>query len=175
MAPVEIVAEESLVALLVADLPLHRVGRARGRGRWHDITADSVLDALEAAGPHALVLARPGAADAGAVAVPSLARTMGREVVRLPDERAAAAWTVGVGAQAPDADRAGLTRALQVLAGFGGRALGHTEGGSLRPALVVRWARRAWRPCPRCVGGGMPGCPCGRCGAHLPTAIGATT
>lgn len=171
--PVDIVAEESLATLIGAGPPVHRVGRVRSRGRWRDITADAVLDALEAAGPLALVLARPGAADAGAVAVPSLARTTGREVVRLPGDRVGAAWMVAIGARAADDDRAGLVRALQVLAGIGGGASTHLRDGSLNPALLVRWARRAWHPCARCVGGGLPGCPCGRCGARLGTVAGA--
>jgi len=171
--PVEIVAEESLATLLDADLPMHRVGRLRSRGRWRDITADAVLDAFEAAGPRALVLARPAAADAGAVAVPSLARTTGREVVRLPGDRVSAAWTVAIGARVAHDDRAGLVRALQVLAGIGGGPPTHLRDGSLNPTLLVRWSRRAWRPCGRCTGGGLPGCSCGRCGTLLGAVAGA--
>lgn len=171
--PVEIVAEESLATLFGADLPVHRVGRVRSRGRWRDITADAVLDALEAAGPLALVLARTGAADAGAVAVPSLARTTGREVVRLPGDRVGAAWTVAIGARVSNDDRAGLVRALQVLAGIGGGASPHLRDGLLNPVMLVRWARRAWRPCARCPGGGLPGCCCGRCGARVGAVVGA--
>ena len=171
--PVEIVVEESLATLLGAAPPVHRVGRMRSRGRWRDITADAVLDALDAAGPRALVLARPGVADAGAIAVPSIARTTGREVVRLPGGLTGAAWTVAIGARVAHDDRAALIRVLQVLAGIGGAASTHMRDGLLNPAVLVRWAQRAWHPCVRCAGGGLPGCPCGRCGAPLAIAAGA--
>jgi hypothetical protein len=146
--------------------------RARRRG-WRPLAPDDVVAALESAGGSALVLARAPAADPGAAALPGLARVMGREVVRLPDDAAAAAWAVAVAvAWPPDA---GLARRLQVLVGAagGGTALPRRRVGeslsvpAVRPPVLARWAGCVWRPCARCGGGGLPGASCGRCGAGL--------
>jgi hypothetical protein len=151
----------------------------RGRGRA-DLAADAVVDALERAGPGAVVLARSPAADLGARALPALAAVMGREVVRLPDDGDAAAWVVAMAA-ALDATTAPARR-LQVLVGAATASAaalprrplgaGTARMPALRPGVLARWAGCVWRPCPRCGGGGLPGARCGRCGAGL--AAGAT-
>lgn len=135
------------------------VPRPRRRdGSWDPLRADDAVEALERAGSAAVVLVRPASADPGAVPLAALARMLGREVVRLPDADDLAAWVVGV-AIAGGAD---LT-ALQALAGAAGPRLRR-----LRPPVLLRWGRCAWRPCPRCPGGGVPGAGCGRCGSAVP-------
>jgi hypothetical protein len=146
----------------------------RGRGRA-PLDPDAVVDALERAGPSALVLARSPAADPGAGVLPALAAVMGREVVRLPDALEAAAWVVAVaGRLAPGP---GLARRLQVLVGAAAcpvlprRPVGEgAEVPAVRPRVLARWAGCVWRPCARCAGGGLPGASCGRCGAGLVAA-----
>jgi len=172
-----IVAEESVTRLIAAPAPerLVTVPRPRGRGRrgWAPLHADGVIDALDLAGPGAVVLARGCAADPGAALLPSLGRTMGHDVVRLPDDSAAAAWALGV-ALHPDFPCDPAISRLEALVGVassGGplprRAIG--AGGpsvpALRPEVLSRWAGCAWRACARCSGGGPVGGSCGRCGA----------
>lgn len=149
-----------------------RARRGRGRG-WADVEADHVVDALEAAGPAAVVLARGPHADPGAAVLGALARIMGRAVVRLPGDRCRAAWVLAVAAH-PDFDRDGLLRRLEALAGAATcaaplprRAIGD-DGPvvpALRPRVLSRWAGCAWQACAHCAGGGPAGGRCGRCGA----------
>lgn len=168
----EVVAEASLIARLAEpDLPgLRPVGRERRRGRWADLDAESTAEAVGAAGAGSLVVARPPAADPGAVAVWVLARAMGREVLRLPHAEGPAAWVVGCASRLwpAAADRVATLRALQVLSGAA--SAGHCGPGAAIPAAppaLTRWARRMWRQCNRCAGGGLPGAPCGCCGGAL--------
>jgi hypothetical protein len=152
--------------------------RARGRG-WAALSPDAVIAALDAAGPEAVVLARAPSADPGARALPGLARVMGREVVRLPDDVDAAAWAVGMAVAWGHGPA--LARRLQVLVGTagGGTALPRRRLGeralmpAVRPRVLARWAGCVWRPCGRCGGGGLPGAPCGRCGVAVAAAAGA--
>ncbi len=173
-----LVVEEGLAAALggppldgMVVVPRRRARRGAG---WADLDPDQVVEALERAGPDAVVLARPAADDPGARALSALAGVMGREVVRLPGEADAAAWVVAMaGRLAPLA--AGPARRLQVLAGAASAPVlprrpvgaGSVRMPALRPGVLARWAGCAWRPCGRCAGGGLPGGPCGRCGAGL--------
>ncbi len=149
------------------------VPRPRGRRGWADLDPEAVVDALDRAGLGAVVLARTALADPGARALPALAEIMGREVVRLPADRDAAAWVVAVaGTRAAGADPA---RLLQVLVSAAASPVlprrpvgaGPARMPALRPGVLARWAGCAWRPCGRCAGGGLPGGACGRCGAGL--------
>lgn len=165
----EVVAEASLVARLAErDLPgLRIVERGRRRGRWADLDAESTAEAVGAAGAGSLVAARAPAADPGAVAVWVLARAMGRDVLRLPSAEGPAAWVVGCASRLwpAAADRVATLRALHVLSGAA--SAGQCGPGAATPAgplALTRWARRVWRPCGRCAGGGLPGAPCGCCG-----------
>jgi hypothetical protein len=150
------------------------VPRTRRRRGWADLDPDAVVDALDRAGPGAVVLARTPLADAGARALPALARIMGREVVRLPAEGEAAAWVVAV-AGTLSAAGADPSRRLQVLVGAAAApalprrpvGAGPARMPALRHGVLARWAGCAWRPCARCAGGGLPGAVCGRCGAGL--------
>jgi hypothetical protein len=168
-----VIAEQSLIARLAdRDLPgLHIVERGRRRGRWADLDPDAAAEAVAGAGAGALVLARPPAADPGAESVWVLARSMGRDVLRLPHAEAPAAWVVGCASRIwpTSVDRETALRALQVLVGaaVAGRC-GPGMDGPAGPRALTRCAARAWRRCARCPGGGLPGAPCGRCGASVP-------
>ena len=172
-----LVAEEGVAGPVAPRHPQRLVVVRRGRrrgGGWDDLAAYAVADALEAAGPDAVVLARGAEADPGAIALPGLARLLGHRVVRLPAHAAAAAWVVAV-ALHPDFTDDASARRLEALAGApgaGGARLPHRRVGDdgpevpvLRPGALARWAGCAWRACPRCSGGGPPGGRCGRCGA----------
>jgi hypothetical protein len=177
-----VVAEEGLAAAVggpsldgVVVVPRPRRPRRRG---WADLDPDAVVEALERAGPDAVVLARAAADDPGARALPALAAIMGREVVRLPADADAAAWvvamagTLGPGGVEP-------ARSLQVLVSAAAApalprrpvGAGDARMPALRPGVLARWAACVWRPCGRCGGGGLPGAPCGRCGAGLGPAV----
>jgi hypothetical protein len=170
---------------LVAEEGLARavVGRPGGRAlavvprppsrRSHGVAAlraDDVVETIEAAGPGAVVLARGPGSDPAAAALPALGRMMGADVVLLPSDPTAAAWTLGV-ALRHDLDDVLLTRRLEGLASAAASLWSPTGAApALRAAVLARWAGRAWRPCRACSGGGLPEGPCGRCGAHLATA-----
>lgn len=159
-----VVAEEGLAAAIGGPPPpaLVVVARPAGRRGRADLDADDVLDALDRAGPGAVVLARTPAADRGARLLPALAALVGREVVRLPDDAGAAARIVAIAvAVAPPPNAP--ARHLQALAGA-------PPLPALRPGVLARWARCAWRPCDRCGGGGLPGASCGRCGSGVAAA-----
>ena len=133
---------------------------ATGRGRrTGPPPADAAVAAVAAAGPGAIALA-PAGSPLGPVA-----RLMGADVVALPRDAHAAAWVVGVALCAGALDEVGVLRRLEGLAsaaGAGGASLART-----RPAVLLRWAGWAWRRCAACAGGGVPGGPCGRCGARV--------
>lgn len=146
--------------------------RRRRGDRWAPLAPDAVVEVLDAAGGDALVLARGLAADPAAASLPVLARVMGREVVRLPDNADAAAWVLAV-ALTWEPGEGDVAHQLQVLVGAarGARALPRRELGgrtvcipAVRPRVLARWAGCVWRPCGHCGGGGLPGAPCGRCG-----------
>ncbi len=176
MAATIIVAERSLVcrvAGLEASGRVVTVPRERRRGRWSPLVADEVVDALEAAGPGAVVLARPVAVDIDAAALPGLARVLGREVVQLPADGDRAAWVIAVAVHVEAGDTADTVRTLQSVAGLAAAARQGQDGylpAGARPGLVLRWARRSWRPCAHCGGGGCAGTPCGRCGGPIAVA-----
>ena len=155
-------AAVALAAGLVEGAPsLTVVAAAAERGGRRAATppADAAVAAVDAAGPGAVVLA-PAGSPLGPVA-----RLMGADVVALPRDHRAAAWVVGVALRAGDGDADGLLRRLEGLAsaaGAGGASLART-----RPAVLLRWAGWAWRRCGACAGGGVPGGPCGRCGARV--------
>ena len=134
------------------------------------LRADDVVETIEAAGPGAVVLARGPEADPAAAALPALGRMMGADVILLPSDPTAAAWTLGV-ALRHDVDDVLLTRRLEGIASAAASLWNPTRTApALRAAVLIRWAGRAWRPCRTCPGGGLPGGPCARCGAHLATA-----
>jgi hypothetical protein len=177
-----IVVEEGLALAVAAPrgervVIVPRPSRRRGGGP-DGLDPDAVVEALERAGPGAIVLARPPAADPGARALPALAAVMGREVVRLPEDAEAAAWVVAVAAVL-DRGAGATARRLQVLVGTAAAApalprrpvgAGAARMPALRPGVLARWAGCVWRPCARCGGGGLPGAACGRCGAGLAAA-----
>jgi len=151
------------------------VPRPRGRGRRsRDAQAEACSEALAAVPPPALVLARSSVADPGARRLRELAALRGHRVLRLPDDAEDAAWVAGLALRLAELGEPSLVRVLEVAAGIGGRTPG-VPGASasppiIRPRAIARWARAAWRPCPRCDGGGAAGGACGRCGAELPGA-----
>lgn len=172
-----VVAERSLVcrvAGLEASGRVLTVPRGRDRGRWAPLSADEVVDTLAAAGSGAVVLARPAAVDPDAAALPGLAQILGNEIVRLPADPGRAAWVVGMAAHLDPDDGPGVIRALQAVSGLAeveGRPGGGPEEAAVapavRPAVLLRWARRAWRPCADCGGGGYATAACGRCGGPI--------
>lgn len=172
-AALTVVAERSLVdrvAGLEACGHVCSVPRERHRGRWAPLAADAVVDVLEAAGQGAVVLARPAAADPDTCALPGLARIMRREVVLLPASIDRAAWVLAMAAHLEGGDRDGGLRALQALAGMAAVRPETAASPTPRPAVLLRWALRGWRPCRRCGGGGHAGALCGRCGTHIEPA-----
>ena len=147
---------------------------AWSRGGWRPLDPDVVLDHLAAAGPGALVLARPAPVDPGAACLAPLARLRGLEVVALPFEVEAARWTVALAGLWAAAGHPALARALSVVHGLWQAPLrlprreaapGEPALPAVRPAVLARWAVWAWRPCRWCPGGGLPGRACPRCGA----------
>jgi hypothetical protein len=157
-----IVTDEAVARVAAAAAPSLTVVAApagrRGR-RVAPPAADAAVAAVDAAGPGAIALA-PAGSPLGPVA-----RLMGADVVALPRDAAAAAWVVGVALRAGGNDDDGLLRRLEGLASAaaaGGASLART-----RPAVLLRWAGWAWRRCGSCRGGGVPGGPCGRCGARV--------
>lgn len=178
-----LVVERSLLERLGRAAPCVDVvaRRPARRGGWRPIQGDAVVATLLAAGPRPVALARAPEADPGGSCLPALAATLGLDRVRLPDHADAAAWCVGVAVGWCTAGESALARRLQVVAGAlaraaaGERGLPVREWGgegvpvpALRPAVLARWAVRAWRPCRWCAAGGLPGAPCGSCGLDLP-------
>jgi hypothetical protein len=173
-----VVVERSLAPAASAQgRPIVIVPRARRRGRWSAIEADAAVDAIDRAGPEAIVLARPAAADTGAARLMEVARLLAVPVVRLPAEEAAAAWVIATATHRQFEGEA-LVRRLQVLVGVAaGRARlpsRPVDAGpampALRPGVLARWAGCVWRPCALCPGGGLTGAACGRCGSPLRVA-----
>ena len=152
----------------------------RGRGGAMDV--DAVADAVAAAPPSAVVLARPPWADPPAAALAGVAMLLDREVVWLPPALGQAAWAVALIANwaAYSAPR-DLVRRAQVAVGHAAlpacrlprRPWGceRVQMPALRPMALARWCDRLWLPCAHCViGGGAPGGACGRCGHEQVTA-----
>jgi hypothetical protein len=174
-----VVAEESVARMVAGSgaeglVVVPRARRRRARG-WEGLDADRVVDALVAAGPRAVVLARAPEADPGGGVLPALGRVMGHRVLRLPGDASEAAWTIAVAVH-PAFDGEGIVRRLEALAGIasaGGalprRAIGPGRAAvpALRPAVLGKWAACAWRACLCCPGGGAAGGRCGRCGAPI--------
>ena len=153
------VARDAGLAEGAPSLTVVAAAAERGGRRAATPPADAAVAAVDAAGPGAIALA-PAGSPLGPVA-----RLMGADVVALPRDHRAAAWVVGVALRAGDGDADGLLRRLEGLAsaaGAGGASLART-----RPAVLLRWAGWAWRRCGACAGGGVPGGPCGRCGARV--------
>ena len=160
-----IVVEERIASSAVgaASVDLVIVPRPRRRGHWQPLDADVVVTILSAAGREAIVMARAAAADPDAASLPALGRVMGTPVIRLPDSESAAEWAIAV-ASHPDFDGHDRHHRLEVLVGA---AASGRPAPALRPGVLARWATRSWRPCGRCAGGGLMGCPCGRCGVPV--------
>ena len=144
--------------------------RARGLG------ADEVLDALEEAGPQALVLALPPWVHPQSEPLPVLARVADRELLWLPARIPAAAWAVRlIAGWARSSARGDLIRRAQVLMGLADASavpLPRRQWGedgprvpAVGPRALARWCDCAWARCDCCPGGGLRavGCPsCGR-------------
>src|SRR5262245_13585121 len=151
------------------------VPRPHGRSRRsRNAHAEACSEALASVPPPALVLARSSVADPGARRLRELAALRGHRVLRLPDDAEDAAWVAGLALRLAELGEQSLVRVLEVAAGIGGRTPS-VPGASgsrpiLRPRAIARWARAAWRACPRCDGGGAAGGACGRCGAEVPEA-----
>lgn len=139
------------------------IPRDRRRGSWRALDADLVVATLAALGAGALVAARPADADPGAASLAAVAAIMGRAVVRLPADEAAAIATVAI-ASRPGFAPSDPRRALEVIAVLAAEGVALP---ALRPAVLARWAARAWRPCGDCLRGGPEGRRCGDCGAPL--------
>lgn len=168
-----LVVERSVAAwALPGSRPMQVVPRRRRRGRWLDLDADAVIEAIDAAGHDPIVLARPAADDPGASCLPALGVLLGAAHVRLPGDPARAGWVVSVATQPSFGDGSSLRR-LEALVGAAaggaslpGRGTDEVRGvPAVRPGVLARWAGCAWRPCARCGGGGLPGAACARCGA----------
>lgn len=165
-----LVVEAGLAALLPPRAhPVVVVPRRRRRRRWRAIDADAALRAVESVGAHAVAAARRPAADPGAACLGAVARLHGIPLVRLPDDPERAAWALVVALEGAAGDERPLRRleALASAAAGAGASFADRLGPPLRPGVLARWAGRAWRPCAACLGGGLPGAPCGRCGAPL--------
>jgi hypothetical protein len=180
-----LVVEEGLLRRLGhagAAVDVVRRTRARGRrGRWLPLDCEETLAVVLGAGPGALVLARPPAADPGAACLARLAAAAGVPVLRLPEHPDAAAWTVGVAARwAEQGPASRLARLIAVLVAATARGAARAglplrpwgaEGvlvPALRPATLARWAAGAWRACAWCrEGGGLAGAACACCGLAL--------
>lgn len=161
-----LVVEEPVAALASPGrrpvVPIPRGGRRAAT----PVRADDVVRAVERAGSGAVVLVRPLAADPALAVVAPLARMLGVPRVLLPADPAAAAWVITLAGTAEVGDGALVDR-LEVLAGI---AACRGTLPALRPAVIARWAARAWRPCGRCGRGGVHGAPCGGCGMPAPGA-----
>lgn len=163
-----IVVEAGIAALLAdrACSLLRVVPRTDGRrltgGRPRALDAEAVLDVLADLPPRAIVLARPHAADPGAACLPQLAGLHGVPALRLPAAPEAAAWAVALAVHWAGSGQDDLVRRLEVAVVLPAAPAGRHP--AVRPPVLARWARCAWRPCGWCVGGGLPG-RCGRCGA----------
>lgn len=144
---------------------VHVVPRRRRRGRWLRLEPAEVLDALDRAGPGALVLAATPCADPGASALAGLARLGGVEVVLLPARAREAAWAVALARAWARAGEAALARRMQAAPGLAARCTGGGEGAGLGWRALGRVAAAAWRPCRWCGSGGGAGAWCARCGA----------
>lgn len=139
------------------------IPRARRRGSWRPLDPDLIVGVLEETRGDGVVAARPADADPGAASLPALGTIMGLPVVRLPADEAAAAATIALVAR-PGFGGADPGRGLAVLAVLAAEGIAVP---SVRPAVLARWAARAWRPCDRCAAGGPAGVRCGACGARL--------
>ena len=163
MSAIVVEARIASSALGAASPDLVVVPRHRRRGHWRPLDADVVVTILSVSGPEAIVMARAAGADPDAACLPALGRIMGTPVVRLPDAEAAASWAVAV-ASHPDFGSHDRRHRLEVLVGA---AASGRSAPALRPGVLARWATRSWHPCERCAGGGLVGCPCGRCGVPV--------
>lgn len=144
---------------------VHVVPRRRRRGRWLRVDPGDALDALELAGPGAVVLAAEPAADPGAAALLGVARLGGNPVVLLPERRSDAGWVVALARAWAHAGETALVRRLEAATGLAARCAAGQEGDGLGWRALGRLAAAAWRPCRWCAGGGGAGPWCGRCGA----------
>lgn len=147
----------------------------RRSGRWSALDPDCVATLLADSPASAAILARSGMADPGAVCLPQLGRLFGHEVLWLPDGLDEAAWSVGITCGLGDLGADRIARIVDVVCCGPGIAPSFPRrewgGGiavpALRPATLARWAECAWRACRWCVGGGLPGRACVRCGVAV--------
>lgn len=171
--------------MLVVD---HAVARASGLGdhpgaravpapprRAGRLDADQVLEALDAAGADALVLARPPWSDATTAPLPAMAIVLGLDVLWLPPGIPAAAWAAAlIAAWARTTPPCDLLRRAQVAVGLAAMPADRlpmrhwgpdgVQVPAMGPDALARWCDCAWYPCEWCDQGGMQGAPCPSCG-----------
>lgn len=151
-------------------VPVPTRGRARRR-----IDAAEVIELLDGAGPDALVLARPPWSDPALAPLPALSVVLGREMLWLPADLAAAAWAAAlITAWARSTPATDLSRRAQVAVGLACMAPESLPtrpwgpGDARVPAMagdsLARWCDCAWHECAWCDAGGMQGLPCPACG-----------
>lgn len=133
----------------------------------------------EPGGADELVLLRRPEVAGDTPSVLAAARALGARCVTLPDDTELAAWVVATAVRwvADDEDR--IDRALLALVSMLPPASGMPTrrwGGSgvrvpaLPSRILARFARLAFIRCPHCLGGGVEGGVCGRCGVPLQVA-----
>lgn len=144
-------------------------------GRRRRLDAAAVIDALDAAGPDALVLARPPWREPALAPLAALSVVLGRDMLWLPADLAPAAWAVAlITAWAQSTPPADLARRAQVAVGLASmppeslptRTWG--PGDVPVPAMagdsLARWCDCAWQECDWCDAGGLRGGACPACG-----------
>lgn len=163
-----VIAEPSVAGGIAGVRLIPRFRRRGPRATWAPVCVADVLDALGAAGPTPVVLARPPWSDPGATAVWSAARALGLDPVPLPAAAAPARWLVALAAAWANAGVASIDRHLKLVGGAA--AVQATPSGRAnrlagrRPAVIARWASLVWAPCAYCIdAGGMPGAGCAQC------------
>lgn len=145
------------------------------RRRRERVDADDVLDALDAAGPEALVLTRPPWSEPTLAPLAALSVVTGREMLWLPPDLGRAAWAVAlIAAWARTTPADDLLRRAQVAAGLATLPPGHLPmrawgpDDAPVPAMtsdsLARWCDCAWQECQWCDGGGVGHAPCPSCG-----------
>lgn len=146
----------------------------RRQAAWGPVSHDEALALLAELPTATIILSRGPDADPGAACLASVARLLGRVVLRLPEPVDAARWVVALAVEWCAAELADLDRALAVASGVAsghgafrrrGWPAGSLEVPHVHPRVLGRWASRAFAPCGWCrSGGGLAGARCATCG-----------